>query len=477
MSFKPQQIFYVDSIPTAAIGKVNDIALHSNGNVYRKAGGAWALLGNIRNLDDHTHIEANITDLDHDDADAIHNNVASEISAITEKGSPVSADLIVIEDSADSNNKKRVQVGNLPTGGEVSYIELRKTGSAQQNHGGANGTEVVVSWDSEDHKGGDFTHDTVTNNSRIQCDFDGRVVITGLVGVTQGGSARTTTMARFRVNGGATNVLGTTRNYSRGSGYGDLSVEWDFELDVSDGDYIELVTVIDDTDATYTMNSIVAECFMIVRRLDVGLSGVKGDDGAAGADGADGDITWEGAWTTATSYTTNEAVSSNGSSYVCILNHTSGASSEPGVGGSWATYWDVLASSATGIDHYMLPIWAEENSSLAATTYEWAFGNGANTPNGAGVVVYVPSGYTCEVVAMSLQIGGTTPSAVVELELTGVLQGALCNVTCSAVNSAVNSAFTPVAVVSGDIINFRTTSASSTAAPCVVTAWLKFTVT
>lgn len=48
------------------------------------------------------------------DADAIHDNVAAEISAITEKTTPVSADLIVIEDSAASNAKKRVQIGNLP---------------------------------------------------------------------------------------------------------------------------------------------------------------------------------------------------------------------------------------------------------------------------------------------------------------------------------------------------------------------------
>ncbi|MFB3105558.1 MAG: hypothetical protein ACE1ZA_11650 [Pseudomonadales bacterium] len=51
------------------------------------------------------------------DSDAIHDNVSAEISAITEKVTPVSADLLVIEDSADSNNKKRVQVGNLPGGG------------------------------------------------------------------------------------------------------------------------------------------------------------------------------------------------------------------------------------------------------------------------------------------------------------------------------------------------------------------------
>ena len=55
------------------------------------------------------------------DADAIHDNVAAEISLITEKVTPVSADLIIIEDSADSNNKKRVQVGNLPGGGGSSF--------------------------------------------------------------------------------------------------------------------------------------------------------------------------------------------------------------------------------------------------------------------------------------------------------------------------------------------------------------------
>jgi hypothetical protein len=50
------------------------------------------------------------------DADAIHDNVAGEIALVTEKGTPVSGDLLLIEDSADSNNKKRVQVGNLPGG-------------------------------------------------------------------------------------------------------------------------------------------------------------------------------------------------------------------------------------------------------------------------------------------------------------------------------------------------------------------------
>lgn len=50
------------------------------------------------------------------DPDAIHDNVAWEINAIAEKVSPSWADLIIIEDSADANNKKKVQIGNLPTG-------------------------------------------------------------------------------------------------------------------------------------------------------------------------------------------------------------------------------------------------------------------------------------------------------------------------------------------------------------------------
>jgi hypothetical protein len=54
------------------------------------------------------------------DDDAIHTNVAGEINALTEKVTPVNADLVIIEDSADSNNKKKVQVGNLPGGGGSS---------------------------------------------------------------------------------------------------------------------------------------------------------------------------------------------------------------------------------------------------------------------------------------------------------------------------------------------------------------------
>lgn len=50
------------------------------------------------------------------DSNAIHKTTSAEISGLTEKTTPVSADVFVIEDSAASYAKKKLQVGNLPTG-------------------------------------------------------------------------------------------------------------------------------------------------------------------------------------------------------------------------------------------------------------------------------------------------------------------------------------------------------------------------
>lgn len=65
----------------------------------------------------HTHTESDISDLDHTDTDAIHDNVSGEIAAITEKTTPHDNDLLLIEDSEASNAKKRLKISNLPSGG------------------------------------------------------------------------------------------------------------------------------------------------------------------------------------------------------------------------------------------------------------------------------------------------------------------------------------------------------------------------
>jgi hypothetical protein len=64
------------------------------------------------------------------DVTAIHDNVAAEISAITEKGTPVDADLIIVEDSAASNVKKKVQLGNLSGSGGHQYVDRGDPASA-----------------------------------------------------------------------------------------------------------------------------------------------------------------------------------------------------------------------------------------------------------------------------------------------------------------------------------------------------------
>ncbi len=55
-------------------------------------------------------------------------------------------------------------------------------------------------------------------------------------------------------------------------------------------------------------------------------------------------IGWEGAWVTSTAYEFGNIVGNDGSSWICILAHTSAAATEPGTGASWQTYWELFAS-------------------------------------------------------------------------------------------------------------------------------------
>lgn len=120
---------------TGQAGKFPKVKATEDGLEFAEAGGAHASthedggsdeinvaglsgeLADAQTPKSHTHTESDITDLDHTDADAIHDNVSGEINAVAEKTSPVAADLILIEDSEASNVKKKVQLTNLPGGG------------------------------------------------------------------------------------------------------------------------------------------------------------------------------------------------------------------------------------------------------------------------------------------------------------------------------------------------------------------------
>ena len=59
-------------------------------------------------------------------------------------------------------------------------------------------------------------------------------------------------------------------------------------------------------------------------------------------------INVKGDWVDATDYVKNDVVYSDGSSYVCILAHTSASTNEPATGADWEDYWQRF--SAKGED-------------------------------------------------------------------------------------------------------------------------------
>lgn len=110
-------------------------------------------------------------------------------------------------------------------------------------------------------------------------------------------------------------------------------------------------------------------------------------------------------------------------------------------------------------------IWAEENGALAANAYEWAFGNGANTPNGMGVVLP----FACELFAVGLSL--LQGSASVRVQHDGT--------TVATIDSRADGNLltlgTPVAAVAGDVVGFQTATATGTGTPNIVTAWYRET--
>jgi len=84
----------------------------------------------------------------------LHDNIAAEFAGVPEKVTPVSGDLLMIEDSADGNRKKRVTVGNLLAGAggvhpatTVDEAIARYDGVTGDLQGGANTPTINDSGD------------------------------------------------------------------------------------------------------------------------------------------------------------------------------------------------------------------------------------------------------------------------------------------------------------------------------------------
>ncbi|MEM6966917.1 MAG: hypothetical protein AAF573_19285, partial [Bacteroidota bacterium] len=128
--------------------------------------------------------------------------------------------------------------------------------------------------------------------------------------------------------------------------------------------------------------------------------------------------------------------------------------------------------SSTNNGFTIFSVWAEESSALGANQYEWAFGNGDNTPNGDGIVIPVD----CELFAMSLNHEGGANTVVQAIKNTDATLTAYQVQNTGTENGHITFG-TPLTFVAGDVINFRTISSSSGGASGRVSAWFRIRAT
>ena len=320
---------------------------------------------------------------------------------------------------------------------------------------------------------------------------------------------RTTSKGYLELDtGSGYNIVPNTEawTYNRTSGTGGRSTgSLTIPMTLNTGDKLRVQVVCADA---INIQTITSGCNFTVFTTD-GSSGIKGDKGDVGPSG---DLNWLGTWDSSTTYNTRDTVYYQGSSYTClnnsVLNDPPPSSNwdivaQKGADGSGAQVnisdegtnipntphgtLNFVGSNVQATDagsgvaditistkhKYMVPIWAEENAALSNNTYEWAFGNGANTSQNNGVAIYVPTGYSAAVVGMTLDLNAG--SATVELEINGTLTGQTVSADVGTGNKSDGGSITSQTITNADRINFKTQSASGTSGPNVVTAWVEYT--
>lgn len=113
--------------------------------------------------------------------------------------------------------------------------------------------------------------------------------------------------------------------------------------------YVYIAYASDDVGADFTTTFDPALDYIAILTTDTEIPAPSAGDFAGlwfnykGATGSPWDD-WQGAWATATAYDKLAGVEHDGSSYICTTAHTSSAATEPGVGASWQSYWDLAAA-------------------------------------------------------------------------------------------------------------------------------------
>jgi hypothetical protein len=148
------------------------------------------------------------------------------------------------------------------------FAHYDKSASAEDVAGA---TPTAIGWDNEVHEDSIYTHDTVTNNSRVTVGRTGRYAITANVSCD---NTETNKIWRgscyLRVDGTTDKKQGIARAESPdGSGREFLSFNISTELDLTASQYIEVMVAQEYEDAagTPTVNTLNGECELIIRCL------------------------------------------------------------------------------------------------------------------------------------------------------------------------------------------------------------------
>jgi hypothetical protein len=202
--------------------------------------------------------------------------------AVTIAGTPTFSTLTVDEEAYDESgwdgdstvptkNAVRDKFESLPaTYADADYVHIGKTAGGSEDIGGANGTTTYIKWDLDIKTvGTDVSHDTSTNNTRIYANATGRYQVKCNFSANSDGGARTSVGMIHRIDGGTLNYRGAQDAYIRGGVYNrNARIHFNIEVEMTDGEYIEIAAYIEDTDsANYTITSEYSACDFIMRKI------------------------------------------------------------------------------------------------------------------------------------------------------------------------------------------------------------------
>jgi len=205
--------------------------------------------------------------------DAQLKRAAGDIASFTEKTTPVSADLLLIEDSAAANAKKRLQIGNLPggVGSDLPAFSTRKSGDQTLTGSYAD----VTGWLTPDYITSDFSFNTTTGVITINT--------TGLYWVMYAlttdvstGTDRSDSRIRLQVDEGSgyAEVPSSQQSgYNRQTSQGENNLSWAKPMNLEAGDTLKMQAIQNSGTSTVFIES--DSCIFNIFKMQ----GAKGDAG------------------------------------------------------------------------------------------------------------------------------------------------------------------------------------------------------